>query len=118
MESTRMVVWLVLCLVAASWRPTTAAPDYLAPIPAGSLAPCQDTAPDCMDVCGCDHTGIDFACRLSSPIGEYLRRRMANAMLLSSLTRHQDYLLVIVRSPVEGAQALCQLLAPSFQHLQ
>ena len=71
--SVRSVVWLVFLLGAAPLRPTTAAPDYLAPIPAGSPTPCQDTAPDCMDVCGCDNTGIDFACKLSSPIGEYLR---------------------------------------------
>lgn len=52
---------------------TTSASDYLAPIPAPANAPCEDTALDCMDVCGCDESGIDLACRLSSPIGEYLR---------------------------------------------
>ena len=69
------LLWLVVMLGAtvSLAQPTTAGPDYLAPIPAGSAEPCQDTAPDCMDVCGCDETGIEFACRLSSPIGEYLR---------------------------------------------
>lgn len=70
----RSLLWLLILLCVAPLRPTTAALDYLAPIPAGSATPCQDTAPDCMDVCGCDETGIDFACKLSSPIGEYLRR--------------------------------------------
>lgn len=69
------LLWLVALLGAAMSlaQPTTAGPNYLAHIPAGSAEPCRDTAPDCMDVCGCDETGIDFACRLSSPIGEYLR---------------------------------------------
>ena len=71
--SARSLLSLMVLFCVASLRPTTAVPDYLAPIPAGSATPCQDTAPDCMDVCGCDETGIEFACKLSSPIGEYLR---------------------------------------------
>ena len=83
--SARSLLWLVVLLSVASLRPTTAVPDYLAPIPAGSATPCQDTAPDCMDVCGCDETGIDFACKLSSPIGEYLRCIICQLSLRSNL---------------------------------
>ena len=68
-------LWVLTLLTAATTlaQPSSTIPDYLAPIPAGAAAPCQDTAPDCMDVCGCEESGIGFACRLSSPIGEYLR---------------------------------------------
>lgn len=47
--------------------------DYLAPIPAppGSQA-CIDTAVDCSDICD-QHQGLDSACNLQTPIGEYLR---------------------------------------------
>ncbi|KAL0051300.1 hypothetical protein WJX82_005273 [Trebouxia sp. C0006] len=71
----RSVLCFVLLLNAAtsSSAQVPSASDYLAPIPAPANSPCEDTAPDCMDVCGCDDTGIELACRLSSPIGEYLR---------------------------------------------
>ena len=71
----RSVLCFLLLLTAAtsSSAQVPSASDYLAPIPAPANSPCEDTAPDCMDVCGCDDTGIELACRLSSPIGEYLR---------------------------------------------
>lgn len=45
--------------------------DYLAPIPAPPNV-CSDTAPHCTDICD-EHTGLETACNLNSPIGEYLR---------------------------------------------
>lgn len=46
--------------------------DYLAPIAGPAGSPCEDTAPDCADVCSA-HSGSASPCSLSTPIGTYLR---------------------------------------------
>ena len=65
----------LLLVLVATFSGTTrvcAQPDFLAPIPAPAGSPCDDTAPDCSDICGA-HSGSASACSLDTPIGDYLR---------------------------------------------
>ena len=104
-----------LLAVAAATSPQSSAVGFLAPIPAPANSPCEDTAPDCMDVCGCDETGINLACKLSSPIGDYLRcvgctSSCLNAMLaVHSLTN----LRFECRANCKMTCGMCGSVAPS-----
>ncbi len=68
----RTTLPLFLLAVLAGSGYAYAQPDYLAPIAAPAGSPCEDTAPDCNDICSAQ-SGSASACNLSTPIGIYLR---------------------------------------------
>ncbi len=70
-EATTTLPLFLLAVLAGSGY-AYAQPDYLAAIAAPAGSPCEDTAPDCSDICSA-HSGSGSACKSSTPIGIYLR---------------------------------------------